>query len=146
MKNVGKDLYRDDCLRADCPFCMSWHSFLVCIINGHWRCEWPSCRAQGQLKDFGDRLGISRSPTAQCPPKLERPTESQPVQEEKQSLAPALSRPPSITPVPGKRLLSKTVQKRQIKKLSSRHHEIIERLLLGHRSKDIAREMHIGSQ
>src|SRR5262245_33064832 len=47
---------------------------------------------------------------------------------------------------PKDRLPSKTVQERQIKKLSARHHEIIERLLLGHRPKDIAKEMRLGRQ
>lgn len=46
--------------------------------------------------------------------------------------------------VPGKRLLSKTVRERQLKKLSPLHHEIAERLIAGQSPKDIAKEMGIG--
>ena len=46
----------------------------------------------------------------------------------------------------GRKLPSKTVHERQIKKLSARHYEIIDLLLVGSRPRDIAKEFGIGRQ
>lgn len=46
----------------------------------------------------------------------------------------------------GRKLPSKTVHERQIKKLSARHYEIMELLLAGTRPGDIARAFGIGRQ
>jgi hypothetical protein len=45
---------------------------------------------------------------------------------------------------PRGKLLSRSVQQRQIKKLSARHHEIIERLILGQRPLQISQDLGIG--
>jgi len=146
-------------LYGRCPFCKR-PGFVAHIGSGNWRCK--DCGAHGNAKQFEEHITL---PMAQSsPPKLEDQDKGQAAGKDKQipevqPLDLLSDHPkPLQEPVdyerfcklyigpPHRKLPSKTVKERQLKKLSARHCEIIERLLGDQRPRDIAEAFGIGRQ
>jgi hypothetical protein len=163
LENVSKDLYNDDLLRTRCPFCKGLGRFLVRIDNGKWKCE--ECRAQGNREEFEKCLGCSilkpedrdTDPSTEVE-QIEEPFAPAPIGQtikpsaldpdvmdgKPREQTPSDNRIEPHIPALGRKFLSKSVQKRQIKKLSARHYQVIEHLILGERPAEIAEKLGIG--
>jgi hypothetical protein len=163
LENVSKDLYNDNLLRTRCPFCKGLGRFLVRLDNGKWKCE--ECRARGNREEFEKCLGLSilKLENQKADPfteveQIEEPfapasigqtikpsaLDSDVMDGKPREQTSADNRVEADIPALGRKPLSKSVQKRQIKKLSARHYEIIEHLMLGERPSEIAAKLGIG--
>jgi hypothetical protein len=142
------------------------------VITGRWRCQ--VCGTHGELESLARRLGVSfpQGSHSQSETKRAKGEEIEPPRdpvrlaiyhsnssraaihasfENKPSHSLGASQPSDEVRnnrpiVKGKKIPSDTVQQRQIRRLSARHLEIIERLLVGQDHKRIAQELGLGEQ
>jgi hypothetical protein len=140
-------------LYGRCPFCNE-RAFVAYLIKGNWRCR--SCNEYGDTESFAEKAGIPlpaqeilQKKDAPVYDRERRSSEFSPLASAFQNVAMTVNGSAGVHSEKARhdtkgKLLSRSVQQRQIKKLSARHHEIIERLIVGQKPLQICRDLGIG--
>jgi hypothetical protein len=171
LKHLKDSKWTAGVVLGRCLVCKD-RGFVANVITGKWRCH--SCGVRGDLDSFARQSGVSyeqashlqsetqRAKAEEMKPPLDPiPLTVDPSNSGREAVRASLKKKPShslaasepsgkLTKirsiVKGKRIPSDTVQQRQLRRLSPRHLEIIERLLVGQDHKQIARELGLGEQ